>query len=357
MLLALPPVAVEAPPRDPFFDNAKLLVIVLVVLGHAWEPLVGLPGERPLRAAYLLVYLFHMPVFVLVSGWFSQSFRGEPRQLRRLLTGVLAPFLLWNTLLTLWVQWLAGTRLALAPLTPTWVLWFLMSLFLWRITAPLWRLVRWPVPVALAVFLLSGAFTFGPMLSLARTLEFLPYFVIGLCLRREHLDRLLALRHVRLYAAAAFAAVAALAWAAAPSTDVNWLYRSGSSGSLHVSYARWLAESSVVFLLGLLLTAAFLALVPRRATWFSGLGAGTMYAFLLHPFLQRALLLKGWYRWSFLHHPGGWLLLTAGAVALALLLCTAPVRRLLRPLVEPRLGRLLRPEPEQPVQSGAQIRP
>ena len=328
--------------RDPFFDNAKLLVIVLVVLGHSSEPLVGLPGERPLRAAYLLVYVFHMPVFVLVSGWFSQSFRGEPRQLRRLLTGVLAPFLLWNTLLTLWVQWLAGAHLSLAPLTPTWVLWFLMSLFLWRITAPLWRLVRWPVPVAIAVFLLSGAFTFGAMLSLARTLEFLPYFVIGLCLRREHLDRMLALRHVRLYAVAAFAAVAVLAYAAAPSTDVNWLYRSGSSASLHVSYLRWLTESSVLFLLGLLLTAAFLALVPRRPTWFTALGAGTMYAFLLHAFVQRTLLLEGWYGWSFLRHPGGWLLLTAGALALALLLCTAPVRRVFRPLVEPRLRLLLR---------------
>jgi fucose 4-O-acetylase-like acetyltransferase len=347
VLLTRPAVAVESPPRtarDPFFDNAKLLVIVLVVLGHSWEPLVGLPGERPLRAAYLLLYVFHMPVFVLVSGWFSQSFRGEPRQLRRLLTGVLAPFLLWNTLLTLWVQWLGGTRLALAPLTPTWVLWFLMSLFLWRITAPLWRLVRWPVPSAIAVFLLSGAFTFGPLLSLARTLEFLPYFVIGLCLRREHLDRLLAVRHVRLYALAAFAAMAALAWAVAPGTDVNWLYRSGSSGSLHVSYARWLTESSVLFLLGLLLTAAFLALVPRRRTWFTVLGAGTMYAFLLHAFVQRALLLEGWYHWSSLRHPAGWLLLTAGAVALALLLCTTPVRRVFRALVEPRLSLLLRSE-------------
>jgi fucose 4-O-acetylase-like acetyltransferase len=345
VLLTRPAAAVEAPPRaarDPFFDNAKLLVIVLVVLGHAWEPLIGLPGERPLRAAYLLVYVFHMPVFVLVSGWFSQSFRGEPHQLRRLLTGVLAPFLLWNTLLTLWVQWLAGTHFALAPLTPTWVLWFLMSLFLWRITAPLWRLVRWPVPVAIAVFLLSGAFTFGPMLSLARTLEFLPYFVIGLCLRRDHLDRLLAVRHVRLYALAAFAAVAVLAYAVAQGTDVNWLYRSGSSGSLHVPYARWLAESSVLFLLGLLLTAAFLALVPRRSTWFSALGAGTMYAFLLHAFVQRTLLLEGWYRWSVLRHFGGWLLLSAGAVTLALALCTTPVRRVFRPLVEPRLRRLLR---------------
>ena len=33
-----------------------------------------------------------------------------------------------------------------------------------------------------------------------------------------------------------------------------------------------------VFGCGLVLTAAFLAMVPRRAMWFTALGAGTLYA-------------------------------------------------------------------------------
>ena len=47
-------------PRDPFFDNAKYLAIVLVACGHAWEPLTDssrtaealyMAGVSPLRAA------------------------------------------------------------------------------------------------------------------------------------------------------------------------------------------------------------------------------------------------------------------------------------------------------------------
>ncbi len=45
-------------PRDPFFDNAKYLAIVLVAIGHSWEPLRS--GSRSVTALYTLVYAVHM---------------------------------------------------------------------------------------------------------------------------------------------------------------------------------------------------------------------------------------------------------------------------------------------------------
>ncbi|CAM5398534.1 hypothetical protein SANTM175S_10427 [Streptomyces antimycoticus] len=62
--------------RDPYFDNAKYLTIVLVACGHAWEPLTY--GSRAATAIYLLVYAFHMPAFALISGYFSRSFDMAP---------------------------------------------------------------------------------------------------------------------------------------------------------------------------------------------------------------------------------------------------------------------------------------
>ncbi|NED86411.1 hypothetical protein G3I76_40765, partial [Streptomyces sp. SID11233] len=50
--------------RDPFFDNAKYLAIVLVAIAHSWEPLLA--SSRPLRALYLTVYAFHMPAFIII---------------------------------------------------------------------------------------------------------------------------------------------------------------------------------------------------------------------------------------------------------------------------------------------------
>ncbi|MFV0414475.1 MAG: hypothetical protein ACK5L3_14650 [Oscillospiraceae bacterium] len=55
--------------RSCYFDNAKFLLILLVVAGHGMELL----GGRFIDAAYKLVYLFHMPAFVVILGYFSKT--------------------------------------------------------------------------------------------------------------------------------------------------------------------------------------------------------------------------------------------------------------------------------------------
>ncbi|CAM5330277.1 hypothetical protein SPURM210S_05612 [Streptomyces purpurascens] len=77
-----------------FFDNAKILAIVLVAMGHAWEPLKGdsriLEGaQRPRRVT--------RPAFILISGYFSRSFDMRPDRLKRLITGVAVPYIIFET--------------------------------------------------------------------------------------------------------------------------------------------------------------------------------------------------------------------------------------------------------------------
>ena len=51
--------------RDPFFDNAKMLLVTLVVVGHSWTLLPDVSTSSPV---YVFLYSFHVPAFVLVSG-------------------------------------------------------------------------------------------------------------------------------------------------------------------------------------------------------------------------------------------------------------------------------------------------
>ncbi|WP_158715060.1 acyltransferase family protein [Kitasatospora phosalacinea] len=336
--------------REPFFDHAKLLAMVLVVCGHFWEPLARAPGHRVLHAGYLLVYAFHMPVFVFVSGWFSRSFTARPDQLDRLLSGVLAPYLLWTTLLGAYTAWLDGGRFALDPLTPVWVTWFLLSLFLWRLSAPLWHRLRAPLATAVAVSLLAGALPLTPQLAIGRTLQLLPFFVAGLVLDRRRVLALRGHRWLRAAAAPVFGAAALAAYWLVPRLDAAWFYRSASAAGLHAGYPRWLLVSLGINLAGALLGAVFLALVPVRARserW-AALGAAGTAALLVHPFLQEALVHGGWYEGGFLPSAAGQLTLTAAAAGLTLLLCSRPVAGPLRPLLAPRLRLLLREQPQPP---------
>lgn len=56
--------------RSLFWDNFKGILIVFVVLGHLLENFFEVPK---LKDIYLFIYLFHMPLFVFVSGFFSQK--------------------------------------------------------------------------------------------------------------------------------------------------------------------------------------------------------------------------------------------------------------------------------------------
>ncbi len=56
--------------RDYFFDNLKAVLIFLVVLGHFLLPI---HGESVLVVVKRLIYVFHMPLFVFVSGYFAKK--------------------------------------------------------------------------------------------------------------------------------------------------------------------------------------------------------------------------------------------------------------------------------------------
>ncbi len=82
--------------RDAFFDNAKYLAIVLVAVAHSWVPVMD--GSRAARALYMVVYTFHMPAFILISGYFSRSFDlSPPAKVKRLVTGVAVPYVVFET--------------------------------------------------------------------------------------------------------------------------------------------------------------------------------------------------------------------------------------------------------------------
>lgn len=324
--------------RDAYFDNAKYLAIVLVAVAHAWEPVME--GSRVSRALYMLVYTFHMPAFILISGYFSRSYTGKPHQLRRLLTGIVLPYVVFEVAYSLFARWGnddPGHPISL--LDPFYLTWFLAALFIWRLTTPLWRLIRWPLPVALALASLAAVTPgIGEDLNLQRVLQFLPFFVLGLCLKPEHFQ-LVRRREVRLLALPLFAGAAAVAYWAAPRMSQGWYYRSSSAQELGVPWWAGPVMTFAFFGCAVLLTAGFLAWVPRRRTWFTVLGAGTICGYVLHGFLVKGADYSGvveTHPW--LSSPGGEIVVSLFVAAAVTLMCTPPVRRTLRCVTEPEMA-------------------
>ncbi|MER6689031.1 acyltransferase family protein [Streptomyces minutiscleroticus] len=333
------PAAASAPrpaQRDAFFDNAKYLAIVLVAMGHAWEPLRG--ESRAAAALYIAVYTFHMPAFIVISGYFSRSFDGSPKRIRRLVTGVAVPYVVFEVAYSLFKRWADDDPAhPISLLDPWYLTWFLGALFIWRLTTPLWRIVRWPLPIALAIAVLASVSPdIGDDLDLQRVLQFLPFFVLGLCLGPEHFRRVRR-RSARLLALPVLAGALAVAYWAAPQMNAAWFYRRDSAQELAAPGWTGAVMTLALFGCSVVLVACFLAWVPGRTMWFTALGAGTLYGYLLHGFLAKGSRFWHWYDHGWVHGPAGEIAVTVFATAVITLLCTPPVQRVFRFAMEPRM--------------------
>jgi fucose 4-O-acetylase-like acetyltransferase len=316
--------------RDPFFDNAKLVLVTLVVVGHTWTLLPDAPSSSPV---YHFLYSFHVPAFVLVTGYLSRSFSYSRRNLTRLFTTVVVPYFVFESLLALFRGAVGGEDLGRLYLDPHWPMWYLTALFLWRLATPV--LLRIPYPMAFAVVVcLAGGVTTGDTLDTARAMGLLPFFVLGLTMRREQFERLAAPRVRRLALGALAIGFVAAVFLAEP-TSKEWLYWRASYGELGVP-----APVGMLVRLGLLVVAgvlalSVLALVPRTQRWFTSLGAASLVVYLCHGFFVKAALYAGVGGWAAGDPVTAFVVLSAAAVLLSLALAATPVSRRLNVLVDP----------------------
>ncbi|MFC6061850.1 acyltransferase family protein [Streptomyces ochraceiscleroticus] len=341
------PAAAQKKARDPFFDNAKYLAIVLVAMGHAWEPLTD--GSRAAEALYMVVYTFHMPAFIIISGYFSRSFDMRKDRLQRLVTGVAVPYVLFEVAYTFFKRWAdddPGQPISL--LDPWFLTWFLVALFIWRLTTPLWKVVRWPVPLALVIAMLASVSPdIGDDLDLQRVLQFLPFFVIGLFMKPEHFQWAQR-RAVKWASLPIFASALVMAYWAGPRMTSAWFYHRDSAQELGAPWWSGLVMTLALFGCSAVLVTCFFAWVPKRQTWFTVLGAGTLYGYLLHGFLAKGSRFWGWfddYQW--LHTPLGEIAVTLIAGAVVTALCTPPVQRAFRWAMEPRMAWAFKKDPAE----------
>ncbi|MFD5659351.1 acyltransferase family protein [Streptomyces hirsutus] len=342
----------SAKPRDALFDNAKYLAIVLVAVGHAWEPLRS--ESRTVTALYTLVYAFHMPAFIIISGYFSRSFDWSPGKIKRLITGVAVPYIVFEVAYTFFTRWSDNEPdRSISLLDPLYLTWFLAALFIWRLTTPIWRALRWPLPIALAIAALATlAPSIGKDLDLHRTLQFLPYFVLGLSLKKKHFE-MVRRREVRILAVPVFAGALIVAYWAVTRMNYAWFFHNSSAEDLAAPAWHGPVMTLAVFGCSTVLVAAFVALVPRRRTWFTALGAGTLYGYLLHGFFIQAANHWHWSHNDWFHTPLGTITVTAIAAVVVTALCTPPVRRIFRAAFEPEMDWAFRRQP--PAQEQAQV--
>ena len=302
--------------RNLHFDSLKCILIALVVLGHVLDSWQLSPT---LLALNNVIYSFHMPLFVFISGYFSLTQADNKKKLHNLLR-LAETLIVFQTLYCLQPLLSGEISLSTSIIIPAWSLWYLYSLIAWRALAyflphSIARHSTLLIAGAVAISLIAGFIPIASEFSVQRTLTFLPFFVLGYVCRMKdfHITRCQLPRIAALaILIAAFAAMmivdhnmAHVLWGKSPYGTPQWLYLALRAGFLFAATV---------------MSIAIISIVPVLPTPCLNIGRDTMFIYMYHTLIITAILIT-------LHHLN---IPTSPATAIPAYILTATILLILR---------------------------
>ena len=228
------------------------------------------------------IYIFHMPLFVFISGYFSQK-----KDAKQFLIGcwrLAEPLIVCQLIIRGYTLIQCGEITVRDVLTPWKVLWYLLSLLYWRLMLQLipdkvLQNTRLIIASSFVISILVGFLPFDRFLSLQRTFAFLPFFCMGYCMRGRNIFidskyRLLSM----------FFLMVTMIIPIFFSKYLGNLFRADPYGSIFGACSRML-----LFFLCIPMSIAVINICPHNQ-WMANQGKYTMQYYIYHAFMIPILM-------------------------------------------------------------------
>ncbi|XZH79098.1 acyltransferase family protein (plasmid) [Clostridium perfringens] len=261
--------------RDSYFDNLKGFLIFTVVLGHILENIsLDVLGSHDL---VLFIYIFHMPLFTFVSGYFSKKSSRRPKELAANMFKIYFLAQLGYYIFYKYIAGVADTTFDLFQ--PNWSLWYLLSLTCWYVLSeyvkPNWKYLFGSIILSL---LLGFDDSINSYLSLSRTFFFFPFFIAGSMMSDDFINKL---KKKRLVLSLATAGIIVLIFIFGRYISVENLYQ--YSCYSYGEYGNWtvflrLGHYIAAFIVG----ATIITWVGSRKCIFTRWGKYSLVVYLVH---------------------------------------------------------------------------
>jgi fucose 4-O-acetylase-like acetyltransferase len=273
--------------RQTWIDQARWGAIVLIVIGHA----VGMLRHSSDLAVVVsnFVYMFHIPVLVLLAGWGARRAEADGKTLSKIFWQLLVPYVVFQLLAFLLNYVVEGSSPSWAFTSQTFGLWFLVALAGWRILGPWFRGLKYAVPITIGIALIAGMSPrIDGFLSLSRILVFLPLFLVGPWL----VDKVSEWRKDRRLRVVGLCVVVAGGLLSLAMRRDFWRTPFlGNAGyeAIDVGSGEGMLWRILVLVVGTAMAAGFMLMLPgtpgapsKVGAWVAKAGQHTMYPYLLH---------------------------------------------------------------------------
>lgn len=266
--------------RDYKMDNLRFLLIFLVLMGHFMELFKG----EFTSDLYKIIYSFHMPAFLFLTGFFARFDRSK------IVFHLIYPYILFQILYRIFDALIYKEKdtFTIEFGTPYWLLWYLLVTIFCYLLLPLFdsKNKNSRIAFVIASFLLAILAGFDTSIgyygSLSRFFGFLPFFLVGYY--AAHIEKKKKYPVWIALLLGIFLILACYYIINTPEITKNVLY-----GSYSYEKAKYnpIIKTSLI-LIGFAWIAFLLLIIPNKKIPFvSVLGQHTISVFLLHGFLVR----------------------------------------------------------------------
>lgn len=270
--------------RNYLMDNMKAVMLFLVAFGHLLDVYKGETGLEICTMKY--IYLFHMPMFAFVTGYFTKNVE---KARNNAFNKSLIPYIILQGCYC--IMALIMIRIGLASynsdvfsaslVLPTSAFYYLLAVFFWKLFAK--DLSKLRHPFIFSVFM-------GVCISFTKDTEFhvgygavfslLPFFVLGMICKQEYIEKI---RKMPLFAAIGILLIGILPAIYLPYAihSIRMTYAACGFSNLEGAFYRL-----VFYIIAILLGIALMRIMPEKKTFFSGIGTAALAVYGGSTFLS-----------------------------------------------------------------------
>ena len=274
--------------RDYLWDNIKALLIFLVVAGHCIEfsefTLFGA------KVADYFIYSFHMPAFIFVTGFWAKRYcvNGKVRAEK---AGTLFAYYVLFQLLFMIIRFILNINTnGLSFWLPCRGLWYILTIFVYYLITPV--IEKLPAPLVISVFIILSLVigmtkNAGRYFSLSRIFVFAPYFFIGYYLSSDTVKKMRSIKaRFRIPLGLLLAVSSVLIWFLQFDVYSRYLFFGKQNyADLKLDNFTGSILRAECIVIGLLMIAALLLIMPSKKIFFSKIGERSLQIYILHMLL------------------------------------------------------------------------
>lgn len=333
--------------RDYWYDNAKALLIILVVMGHVVQMIMnystyanGCP--KWISALNGFIYVFHVPVFLIISGRFSKR-RVDNGNYKAVINKLIIPYMCAQLAIMVFDGYTGSESISkFSFIRPFFGMWYILALAIFQFITPKFKNCKALLPIS---FIMAIAVQYGkvPLYGVfMRTVTFYPFFLAGYYMSEWDL-KVIRKPLFRIVSVAAFVALFMIVWQhtekfPTPALSMKRVYTQVKPYFIDLTELDFLIYRILTYGAGIVFFFFLMGIVPtKKIKGFTYIGANSNYAYILHIFIILLLKYLGKEYRLLDNFNTGWKLVVyvLSAIPLTMLLTSPPVRKATKWLVSP----------------------